>query len=1331
MGWFKKRVNHVGIVTQKNLIEMKRNSFRLAIQILSPAIFFSILFGLYWLDTWNISKDPDVSYTRKAYSVTADKIPACSYVKKDGTRCRTIGYVPHGDSVVEEIMEHVKAISGYSDKDIISFNSETDCNVYMKSNPNMVQGVYHFYLDYGCEDNRLYPKKLDKQRCYNTKWKKENLVGLRYLIQYNQSAPGYEMPRTLMSVQIPMIKVLEKAIFRVFGDYSYEFKLKKYPHPAVTSSEIYINFAVSSVFAPIMLNLIIQVNALVREKQLKSRQSMVLMGLTTSSYWIAWIGMNVLLNILVSFVIIGLGKAFGIAIFVRNSFITYALLILLFSIAIVPVGVLLSVLSPNLTLAMLSGFFIFLFGLILQFYIDLMYWNTSNKYIQNFFALLPFSIFTKSALDLCFEDTSELKTGLKWSMINNHSYWPIAKTYKFLVVDFFIYLVLGVYFDHMVYFGYSPWFFLTRRYWGGGEKRGETALSMEEYSFGEDRDVLSEEKMIRENRCPDLKRMLVINNMCKTFESRLFCINGRRLYAVKNLYLSAREGEVLCLLGHNGAGKTTVIRTLIGLHRATSGDALVYGNSINTEMNRIQEIMGVCYQHDILWEDLTASEHLEIFAKLKNVFGQEMKSQVAGMLEDVALTAVANVPVKYYSGGMRRRLSVAISLIGDSKIVYLDEPTTGMDPISRQQVWKLINKVRDKRIILLTTHSMEEAEILSDRIAIMRRGRLATAGTELSLKKKYDNAYILTVISRKDTIEKTEDAVAEWANMCRSKAEGGEKCKRDSARLLSRKGVILRYRVSATYEDELPLLFEALEELKRQSLITDVQVHMTTLENVFLDVAREKKREEKKKSVLRTGGVREKLRSNKVRGGIVGFGVLLAVCLSIVLYVVLQRREERERLEVVPIFYTRELEYPLDKVHFRTSVIATDVRSNSCILSCRVADVRVQVRLRVYYLANGQWREHVYKSPVSMDRYGTMMVFLNDLAEGTPYRAFVVREGPTVGRSEVTRFRTAPGWMREKKVVQFGATSGFGTSNERWDSMRSEGRELDFFLLAGDLIYGEYDKTEEEFYARWGETLGKESFRSMSSGTGCWATWNDQEFRSDWERPLGSVELENELAESRRAMVRSLPYVLGPGLGFGEQSSDLYRSFSYGRVAEVFILDLWFERVAKELIISRRQMNWLKEGLLRSAARFKVIVGGVPITDFHLLNVEVNSWNRFPGQRKELLEWIEGNRIGGVLFVSGGLQFGALARVVVDEEMKEKQVKIMEAIVGPVGAYLNPEFAFNPWLKFLSKDFEGFVSTWSTTYFELDFESGTITVDYVDDRKRSLLKKVVSMYGES
>jgi ABC-type multidrug transport system ATPase subunit len=190
-------------------------------------------------------------------------------------------------------------------------------------------------------------------------------------------------------------------------------------------------------------------------------------------------------------------------------------------------------------------------------------------------------------------------------------------------------------------------------------------------------------------------------------------------------------------------GKSTTIGILSGLTPATSGDALINGLSVKNQISQIRSIIGICPQHDILFDDLTAREHICLYAGLKGVPASQWEPLIQERLQFVRLLSVADVHSGTYSGGMKRRLSLVISTIGDPNIIFMDEPTTGMDPVNRRHVWGFIEKFKKDRVIVLTTHSMEEADVLGDQIAIMSKGRLVAINNSIALKNKFGSGVII------------------------------------------------------------------------------------------------------------------------------------------------------------------------------------------------------------------------------------------------------------------------------------------------------------------------------------------------------------------------------------------------------------------------------------------------------------------------------------------------------------------------------------------------------------------------------------------------------------
>jgi len=170
----------------------------------------------------------------------------------------------------------------------------------------------------------------------------------------------------------------------------------------------------------------------------------------------------------------------------------------------------------------------------------------------------------------------------------------------------------------------------------------------------------------------------------------------------------------------------------------------------------VRSRIGICPQHDILWLEMSAEEHLYLFTQLKGLGPERTVETIEETLTHVNLVYVRGNPVSSFSGGMKRRLSVAISSIGNPSVIFMDEPTTGMDPKSRRQVWEMIEELKVGRVIIMTTHSMEEAEMLADRVGIMARGTLKCYGTSLFLKNNYGKGYRLTVMTDAERVEEVK-----------------------------------------------------------------------------------------------------------------------------------------------------------------------------------------------------------------------------------------------------------------------------------------------------------------------------------------------------------------------------------------------------------------------------------------------------------------------------------------------------------------------------------------------------------------------------------------------
>lgn len=219
---------------------------------------------------------------------------------------------------------------------------------------------------------------------------------------------------------------------------------------------------------------------------------------------------------------------------------------------------------------------------------------------------------------------------------------------------------------------------------------------------------------------------------------------------VDGLDLSVRRGELFALLGVNGAGKTTTIRMLTTLARPTAGTARVCGYDLLTESREVKRVSGISPQQTAIAQGLTVRENLMLMTRLFGATTAEAKERTAALLAALSLDDVAERRAKVLSGGYQRRLSIALALASDPEVLYLDEPTLGLDVLARRELWHLINRLHGEKTIVLTTHYLEEAEALSDRVGVMAGGRLLAVDTPDGLKRtagcdNFEDAFIRLV----------------------------------------------------------------------------------------------------------------------------------------------------------------------------------------------------------------------------------------------------------------------------------------------------------------------------------------------------------------------------------------------------------------------------------------------------------------------------------------------------------------------------------------------------------------------------------------------------------
>ena len=303
--------------------------------------------------------------------------------------------------------------------------------------------------------------------------------------------------------------------------------------------------------------------------------------------------------------------------------------------------------------------------------------------------------------------------------------------------------------------------------------------------------------------------------------------------AVKGIDFEVADGEIFGLLGPNGAGKSTLIRMMTTLIPVTAGRALVGGHDVSKEPNAVRNMIGVIPQALTSDQDLTVEENLSIYAKLYSVPRVQREKNIAEVLEAVDLTKWRGAQTKTLSGGMRRRLEIARGLVHNPRIFFLDEPTTGLDPVSRIAVWEMLNNLKKNRnlTMLLTTHYMEEADRLCDRIAIVDHGTLVALGTPVELKQSVPGSNVVEVqFNREDDQWKARLEAFPDVTEVQSQSAG-------VYRVLTSNG-------SRTTTQLVEMAASLGEEL------TSLTVQNTTLDDVFVHYTGRQLRDEQVKSVF-------------------------------------------------------------------------------------------------------------------------------------------------------------------------------------------------------------------------------------------------------------------------------------------------------------------------------------------------------------------------------------------------------------------------------------------------------------------------------------------------
>ncbi|CAO2045035.1 unnamed protein product [Urochloa humidicola] len=586
-------------------------------------------------------------------------------------------------------------------------------------------------------------------------------------------------------------------------------------------------WAMELLFPVILINI-------VYERQKKLRIMMKMHGLGDLPYWTISYSYFLLLSLLYLLSFMLFGSVLGVSFFRKNSYGVQFVFYFAYMNLQISFAFLMATYFSSVRTATVTGYlYIIVSGLLahvlFRSYLEDV--SLSRSWITLMELLPAFSLYRfvyEFSQPLMFENYMA-SSGIQWMDMSDPDN-GLAGVLTIMILEWLLFLLYAFFLDHFgsLRNGIRKAAVLVRTHINGGRFQAaqQQNTQLQEFTASVDierTDVINEREVVEQILQESSSGYSVIcDDLKKVYRGQ---DGNADKFAVRGISLFMSRGRCLGLLGPNGAGKTTLINMLTGFSKPTSGTAYIEGMDIRLDMDKIYTGIGVCPQDDLLWENLTGREHLLFYGRLKKLKGKALAEAIEQSLRSVRLFArgVPDKLVGKYSGGMKRRLSVAISLIGDPKVVYMDEPSSGLDPASRKDLWKAVKSAKQERTIILTTHSMEEAEVLCDRIGIIANGSLQCIGSSRELKDRYGGSCVLTVTTLAGEEEEVEELV-------RSMLPAANRV----------------YRVSGTQKFEIPKegmkiseVFRGMEDAKSRLNIVAWGLADTTLEDVFVRVAKD------------------------------------------------------------------------------------------------------------------------------------------------------------------------------------------------------------------------------------------------------------------------------------------------------------------------------------------------------------------------------------------------------------------------------------------------------------------------------------------------------------
>ncbi|XP_032730825.1 ATP-binding cassette sub-family A member 13 [Lontra canadensis] len=632
---------------------------------------------------------------------------------------------------------------------------------------------------------------------------------------------------------VPLQDMIERAIILVQTgqeDVELAAQTQAMPYPCHTR-DLFLNNV--GFFFPLimMLTWMVSVSSMVRklvyEREIQIEEYTRMMGVHPTVFFLAWFLENVAVLALSSVALAVILKASGI--FTHSNTCIIFLFLLDFGVSVIMLSYFLSVFFSRANTAALCTSLVYMISF-LPYIVLLVLHNQLSVVMQTFLCLLSTTAFGQGVFFVTFLEGQE--AGVQWTNMYQPPE-PSGMTFGWvcwmMAVDSGLYFLCGWYLNNLIpgNFGLrKPWYFpFTASYWKnlwGFVAKTPQAPGSDLSFINEHFDNKGSALQNGEGKPGGGPPGVALVSVTKEYEPHKA--------AVRDLTLTFHRDQITALLGTNGAGKTTVISMLTGLYAPTSGTIIINGRNLQTDLSSIRKELGVCPQQGVLFDNLTVREHLLLFASVKapQWTWKELSQQVSRTLQDVELTQHQHKQTRVLSGGMKRKLSIGIAFIGTSRTVVLDEPTSGVDPCSRRGIWDILLKYREGRTIIFTTHHLDEAEALSDRVAFLEQGRLRCCAPPFCLTEAYGQGLSLTLTKESSVLEAGDPKdIARATSLIQTYIP--------QAFLKDSSGGELVYGLPQDVDRAcFKGLFQALEQNLHSLRVTGFGISDTTLEEVFL-----------------------------------------------------------------------------------------------------------------------------------------------------------------------------------------------------------------------------------------------------------------------------------------------------------------------------------------------------------------------------------------------------------------------------------------------------------------------------------------------------------------